>query len=161
MLIRNHIGLLKFLHQEEKAESTENTRKKQLEEEIKLIDIKNIKYTLIYIIMFSSMSRSLGNMSGNVVGSSGLDIFYKVPLPSSGMSGALKTSQAKDLQEATQKVTTQQNSGKIPKGQVSISEVTNPLNNKKEWLATITTNKFGGKSRRHKKTRRHRKTRRY
>jgi hypothetical protein len=111
--------------------------------------------------MFSSASRSLGKMTNNVVGSSGSDIFYKAPVPSSGMSGALKTSQAKDLQEATQKVIGQQNSGKIPKGQVSISEVTNPLNNKKEWLATITTNKFGGKSRRHKKSRRHRKTRRY
>jgi hypothetical protein len=111
--------------------------------------------------MFSSASRSLGKMTNNVVGSSGSDIFYKAPVPSSGMSGALKTSQAKDLQEATQKVIGQQNSGKIPKGQVSILEVTNPLNNKKEWLATIKTNKFGGKSRRHKKSRRHRKTRRY
>jgi len=111
--------------------------------------------------MFSSASRSLGKMSGNIVGSTGMDIFYKVPLPSTGITGALKVSQAKDLQEATQKVITQQNSGKIPKGAVSISEVVNPLTSKKEWLATITTNKFGGKSKRHKKTRRHRKTRRH
>ena len=111
--------------------------------------------------MFSSASRSLGKMTGNVVGSSGADIFYKVPLPSTGMSGALKVSQAKDLQEATQKVSAQQTSGKIPKGKVSISEITDPLTNKKEWLATITTNKFGGKSKRHKKTRRNKKTRRY
>jgi hypothetical protein len=111
--------------------------------------------------MFSSASRSLGKMSGNIVGSSGADIFYKAPLPSTGMSGSLKVSQAKDLQEATQKVIAQQNSGKIPKGTVSISEVINPLNSKKEWLATITTTKFGGKSRRHKKTRKHKKTRRH
>jgi hypothetical protein len=111
--------------------------------------------------MFSSASRSLGKMSGNIVGSTGMDIFYKVPLPSTGITGALKVSQAKDLQEATQKVITQQNSGKIPKGSVSVSEVVNPLTSKKEWLATITTNKFGGKSKRHKKTRRHRKTRRH
>ena len=129
-----------------------------------LEDIKSmffIKHIIkIYINnMFSSASRSLGKMSGNAVGSSGADIFYKVPVPSTGMSGALKASQAKDLQEATQKVIAQQNSGKIPKGQVSISEVTNPLNNKKEWLATISTIKFGGKSRRHKKTNGHRKTR--
>jgi len=65
--------------------------------------------------MFSSASRSLGKMSGNVIGSSGADIFYKVPLPSTGMSGSLKVSQAKDLQEATQKVTNQQNSGKYLK----------------------------------------------
>jgi hypothetical protein len=64
--------------------------------------------------MFSSASRSLGKMSGNIVGSTGMDIFYKVPLPSTGITGALKVSQAKDLQEATQKVITQQNSGKIP-----------------------------------------------
>jgi hypothetical protein len=111
--------------------------------------------------MFSSASRSLGKMTGNAVGSTGADIFYKVPLPSTGMSGAFKVSQAKDLQEATQKVMAQQNSGKVPKGTVSVSEVINPVTNKKEWLATITTNKFGGKSKRHKKTRRHRKTRRY
>ena len=111
--------------------------------------------------MFSNMSRSLGKMSGNVVGSDGADIFYKAPVPSTGMSGALKISQAKDLQEATQKVIAQQNSGKIPKGNVNISEFTNPSNNKKEWLATITTNKFGGKSKRHKKTRKHKKTRRH
>ena len=111
--------------------------------------------------MFSSASRSLGKMSGNVVGSSGADIFYKVPVPSTGISGAFKASQAKDLQEATQKVLTQQNSGKIPKGKVSISEIIDPLTNKKEWLATITTNKFGGKSRRHKKTKKYRKTRRH
>ena len=111
--------------------------------------------------MFSSASRSLGKMTNNVVGSTGSDIFYKAPLPSTGMSGALKTSQAKDLQEATQKVIAQQNSGKIPKGTILISEVINPLTSKKEWLATITTNKFGGKSRRHKKSRRHEKTRRH
>jgi hypothetical protein len=113
--------------------------------------------------MFSSASRSLGKMSGNLVGSSGADIFYKVPLPSTGMSGSLKVSQAKDLQEATQKVTAQQNSGKIPKGKISISENIDPLTSKKEWLATITTTKFGGKSRRHKKskkTKKNRKTRR-
>ena len=113
--------------------------------------------------MFSSASRSLGKMSGNVVGSSGADIFYKAPLPSTGMSGSLKVSQAKDLQEATQKIIAQQNSGKIPKGKISISEITDPLTSKKEWLATITTNKFGGKSRRHKKTKKtkkYRKTRR-
>jgi len=111
--------------------------------------------------MFSSASRSLGKMTGNVIGSSGADIFYKVPLPSTGMSGTLKVSQAKDLQEATQKVIAQQNSGKVPKGVVSVSEVVNPLTSKKEWLATITTNKFGGKSKRHKKSRRHKKTRRH
>ena len=111
--------------------------------------------------MFSSASRSLGKMSGNIVGSTGMDIFYKVPLPSTGITGALKVSQAKDLQEATQKIITQQNSGKVPKGAVSVSEVVNPSTSKKEWLATITTNKFGGKSKRHKKTRKHRKTRRH
>ena len=111
--------------------------------------------------MFSSASRSLGKMSGNVIGSSGADIFYKVPLPSTGMSGSLKVSQAKDLQEATQKVTNQQNSGKIPKGKVSISEITDPLTNKKEWLATITTNKFGGKSKRHRKSKKTKKTKKY
>lgn len=111
--------------------------------------------------MFSSASRSLGKMSGNIIGSTGADIFYKVPLPSTGLSGSLKVSQAKDLQEATQKVIAQQNSGKIPKGSVSISEVDNPLTHKKEWLATITTNKFGGKTRRHKKNRKHKKTRRH
>ena len=68
--------------------------------------------------MFSSASRSLGKMTGNAVGRTGSDIFYKVPLPSTGMSGALKVSQAKDLQEATQKVMAQQNSGKVPKGTV-------------------------------------------
>jgi hypothetical protein len=111
--------------------------------------------------MFSNVSRSLGKMSGNVVGSVGADIYYKAPVPSTGMSGTLKASQAKDLQEATQKVIAQQNSGKIPKGNIEISEVTNPLNNKKEWLATIKTNKFGGKSKRHRKSRKHRKTRRH
>jgi hypothetical protein len=111
--------------------------------------------------MFSSASRSLGKMSGNIVGSTGSDIFYKVPLPSTGITGALKVSQAKDLQEATQKVIAQQNSGKVPKGAVSVSEVVNPLTSKKEWLATISTNKFGGKSKRHKKSRKHRKTRRH
>jgi hypothetical protein len=111
--------------------------------------------------MFSNASRSLGKITGNAVGSSGADIFYKAHLPSTGMSGALKASQAKDLQEAIQKVSIQQTSGKIPKGKVSISEITDPLTNKKEWLAIITPNKFGGKSKRHKKTRRNKKTRRY
>jgi len=111
--------------------------------------------------MFSSASRSLGKMSGNIVGSTGADIFYKAPLPSTGMSGAFKVSQAKDLQEATQKVIAQQNSGKIPKGTVSISEVVNPLTSKKEWLATIATNKFGGKSRKHKKKTHRRRQRSY
>ena len=114
--------------------------------------------------MFGNMSRSLGKMSGNVVGSVGSDIYYKAPVPSTGMSGTLKASQAKDLQEATQKVIAQQNSGKIPKGPIKISEVINPVTNKKEWLVEITPNKFGGKSKRHrksKKTRKHRKTRRY
>jgi len=114
--------------------------------------------------MFSSASRSLGKMTGNAVGSDGADIYIKFGLPSTGMSGALKISQGKDLQEVTQKVTTQQNSGKIPKGTIKISEVINPVTNKKEWLVEITPNKFGGKSKRHrksKKTRKHRKTRRH
>ena len=109
----------------------------------------------------SNTSRSAAEMTNGNLGSSGIDIYYKVPLPSTGMSGSLKVSQAKNLEEATQKVIAQQNSGKVPKGAVSISEVTNPITGKKEWLATITTNKFGGKSRRHKKTRKHRKTRRH
>jgi hypothetical protein len=107
------------------------------------------------------MSRSLGKMTGNVVGSDGADIYVKFGLPSTGSLGALKISQGKDLQEVTQKVTTQQNSGKIPKGTVNILEVVNPETQKKEWLATITANKSGGKSRRHKKTRKHKKTRRH
>jgi hypothetical protein len=114
--------------------------------------------------MFSSASRSLGKMTGNSVGSDGADIYVKFGLPSTGSLGALKISQGKDLQEVTQKVTTQQNSGKIPKGTIKISEVTNPVSNKKEWLVEITANKSGGKSKRHrksKKTRKHRKTRRY
>lgn len=114
--------------------------------------------------MFSSASRSLGKMTGNSVGSDGADIYVKFGLPSTGSLGALKISQGKDLQEVTQKVTTQQNSGKIPKGTIKISEVTNPVTNKKEWLVEITANKAGGKSKRHrksKKTRKHRKTRRY
>jgi hypothetical protein len=114
--------------------------------------------------MFSSASRSLGKMTGNSVGSDGADIYVKFGLPSTGSLGALKISQGKDLQEVTQKVTTQQNSGKIPKGTIKISEVTNPVTNKKEWLVEITANKSGGKSKRHrksKKTRKHRKTRRH
>jgi hypothetical protein len=114
--------------------------------------------------MFSSASRSLGKMTGNSVGSDGADIYVKFGLPSTGSLGALKISQGKDLQEVTQKVTTQQNSGKIPKGTIKISEVTNPVSNKKEWLVEITANKSGGKSKRHrksKKTRKHRKTRRH
>ena len=114
--------------------------------------------------MFSSASRSLGKMTGNSLGSDGADIYVKFGLPSTGSLGALKISQGKDLQEVTQKVTTQQNSGKIPKGTIKISEVTNPVSNKKEWLVEITANKSGGKSKRHrksKKTRKHRKTRRH
>ena len=102
--------------------------------------------------MFSSASRSLGNLSKGYVGNTGEDIYYKVPLPSTGVSGSLKISQAKDLQEATQKVINQQNSGKIPKGKVSISEVVNPVTNKKEWLASISSNKMGGKSKNRRKT---------
>ena len=108
--------------------------------------------------MFSNASRSLGNLSKGYVGNTGADIYYKVPLPSTGVSGSLKISQAKDLQEATQKVINQQNSGKIPKGNVSISEVTNPVTNKKEWLASINANKVGGKSKyNRRKTKRHRR----
>ena len=111
--------------------------------------------------MFSNMSRSLGKMSGNAVGSDGADIRVTFGLPSTGMSGALKISQGKDEQEVIQKVVTQQNAGKIPKGNIKISQAINPVTNKKEWLAEITPNKFGGKSKRHRKTRKHRKTRRY
>jgi hypothetical protein len=109
----------------------------------------------------SSASNSLGKATGNAVGNTGNDIYYKVPVPSTGMAGSFKASQAKDLQEATQKVINQQNNGKIPKGKISIAEVMNPLTNKKEWLATIAPNKFGGKSKRNKKNKKHRKTKRY